>query len=338
MPIPVSSLSQICREVATFLGTELGATALSIRVLLGTPADAAKEDNTTQRLNLLFYRFEPSPVQAGLQPGDPWQLSLYCLITPFAVKEGLVGAGEMDLRLIGEVLRVFHENPILTPVTIDGQDVRLHAIYHPPDMAEINNLWTTQGGDVPYRPSLTYEFAVAPVVPKTPRVSSPLVGAAGLEVTSAIEKPASFSGWIYDAPVTARTVSAEGDWAPIVCFVAGGACAQSLSFALGSPALAAPFHVWIAGRPGSSVSLCWDIWDAASGWRLAGAGVAATAGTAAIDPDTVASAPLFAIPLPFTDHAGQAVLHAERSYTRPSDGAALTLRSNLLLVTLYGAV
>ncbi|MCX6629705.1 MAG: Pvc16 family protein [Candidatus Solibacter sp.] len=335
MPVPVSSLSQICREVVTFVGAQLDATALSIRVLLGTPADAAKEDNTTHRLNLLFYRFEPSPVQAGLQPGDVWQLRLYCLITPFAVKEGLVGAGEMDLRLLGEVLRLFHEQPILAPATIDGQDVRLHAIYHPPDMAEINHLWTTQGGDLVYRPSLVYEFSVAPVVPKKPRVPSPLVGTAGIEVTPTMHMPAASDGAVFGSLMTARSVAAGEDWAPIICFVAGGVCAQSLSAALGSAGLTAPLQVWIAGRVGAAVWLRWDIWDATSGWRPSGTAVAAAAVTTAINPDDVATASLFAIPLPFTDHAGQAVLHAVRTYSRPTDDAVLTLRGNLLLVTLY---
>jgi len=338
MPLPASSLSQICREVATFIGAQLDATALSIRVLLGTPADAAKEDKSTHRLNLLFYRFDPSPIQAGLHPGDPWQLRLYCLITPFGAKEDLVGAGEMDLRLIGEVLRIFHENPILAPATIDGEDVHLHAIYHPPDATEINNLWTTMGGEVAYRPSLIYEFAVAPVVPKKPRVPSPLVGAAGVEATPSLQRPASFSGSVYDAPTGARTAATGDDWAPIICFVLHGVCAQSVSFPLGSTELAVPFQTWIAGKPGEAVSLLWDIWDAASGWRRSGAPVIAAATTPAIDPEGAASATLFAMSLPFNDHVGQALLHAERTYTRLSDGAVLTVRSNLLLVTLYGAV
>jgi uncharacterized protein DUF4255 len=180
MPLPASSLSRICRSVADFLGAELEANSNSIRVLVGSPAEAAKDFETEHRINLFFYLVEPGGFGA-FAPDETWLVRLHCLVTAFGVAEGPVASGENDLRLIGGVLRAFHENPILPAYDLDGLTVRMQVVFNPLTLDQINHVWSTQG-DVTYRPSLAYEMALVPVPPKEPRLDGPLVTAVGVDV------------------------------------------------------------------------------------------------------------------------------------------------------------
>jgi hypothetical protein len=338
MPLPESPLSQVCRSIAGFLSERLEASQNHIHVMLGSPSDALpRETDTDHRVNLFFYRMEPSGFGPAADPDEPWRLRLHCLVTSFGVQEDQVSAGENDLRLLGGVLRAFHEKPLLDGVAVNGEDVRVQVVFQPLSTEEINHLWSTQG-EVAYRPSVAYEVALVPVLPREPRLGGPLVGALGFEARAGMaSRRAPFTGTAAPPQVVRFAVDTEReDWAPGICFVHGGICAESLSFAVGSPELGAfGSAVWIAGEVGSAVRLAWEVWDRAQGWRSAGAPLAAAATSPAIDPDEAGSAATIAVALPFDDHAGQAVLLAVRQYTRGGDGAQLTVRSNPLLVNLF---
>jgi hypothetical protein len=110
--------------------------------------------------------------------------------------------------------------------------------------------------------------------------------------------------------------------------------AQSLSLRLGSPELSAlQPAVLIAGMAGATITLAWEIWDATAGWRPGGSEQPATVAVERLPDEGPFSG--VAVSLPFSDKAGQAVLSARRQITR-SDGTVITIRSNPLLVTLYG--
>jgi len=188
MPLPLSSLSRVCRYVADFVGSELEASTHSVRVLIGSPAEAAKDAETEHRINLFFYLIEPSGFGLGMAPGETWLLRLHCLVTAFGAAESPVSSGENDLRLLGEVLRAFHEKPVLPPLDIDGLTVRMQAVFEPLTLDQINHIWSTQG-DVTYRPSIGYEMSLLPVVPKMPAVASPLVSAIEVGVHAVEEEP-----------------------------------------------------------------------------------------------------------------------------------------------------
>lgn len=340
MALPPSTLSRVCRSVADFVSEGLDAANLSIRVTLGTPAEAAPGEGETEHgVNLFFYRIEPWGFQAGGSPGEPGWIRLHCLVTAFGVLEDMVSGGENDLRLLGEVIRLFHENPVLGPIEAHGEAVRLEVILQPLGTDEINHLWSTQG-DVAYRTSVAYEMGLAPVIPRERAVGSPLVGSIGFE-TRRREAPRArpFAGTTFvpvAAPVTVDT-EAEG-WAPHVCFVHDAACAYSLAFPVGSDALAAfgTPAVAVVGDPAAGVELRWEVWTADAGWSSAGGATAASPTTRVLDPESTADLVTTAVALPFTDRAGQAVLYAVRTYARAADGAATTVRSNPLLVTLHG--
>ena len=337
MALATSSLSQVCKGIRQYLDGQLnGPERSKVGVVLATPSDTASASagDSDHRLNLFFFRFEPAGFFPDTLPGETGWLRAFCLVTPFAAGEDSVGAGENDLRLIGETIRVFQEKPVFL-LQVDDQDYHLQVVFQPLGLDQLNQLWSTQG-DTVYRPSALYEISLAPVIPETPAVPAPLTGGIGFEARAVMARQA--------AAVAGRTPEvhpmtpaiALADWAPAVALVDQGNCALSLAFALGSPELATfKAHVWIAGKPGEPVALRWETWDAIGGWQNVEPPIAATVSSPAIDPDAAADAVTVALALPFTDHVGQLLLYAERNYTRASDDAALGVRSNPLLISLF---
>ncbi len=333
MALPETSLSRACRSVADFIQSSFAAANHPIQVRLGTPAAAQPATTDTEhRLNLFFHRFEPSGIGSFELPDETWWIRVHCVITAFAVDEDRVSAGESDLRLIGEVLRLFHENPVLGPLDVGGEQMQAQLVLQPLGLDQIFQLWQTQG-DVPYRPSLAYEIALVPIVPKQPAIGGPLVGAIGAEIRARLTtEPAGVTPrppQLERRPIDTRAV----DWAPQIAFVSAAGLFQTLSLRLGSPELAAlQLAVCIAGEVEAAVTLQWEAWDATTGWEPAGTAQPATVGFARLPDDSAATGT--PVQLPSTTTAGQAVLYATRLVTRP-DGAAITVRSNPLLVTLY---
>lgn len=338
MALPQSSLSRVCRAITDFVGTGLNASSHSIRVMLGLPGDAVPSSSGVEHhINLFFYRIEPSGFYGAVLPDEPWLLRLHCLITAFGVTEGTVSAGENDLRLLGEVVRLFHENPVLPSVDVDGEQVQAQVLFQPIGLDDINHLWGTQG-DISYRPSVAYEMSLVPVVPHQRNLGSPLVGSVGSQVRGDMAaRHAAFSGTMQAAAVPRKLIATQLEsWAPAICLVADGECALSLSFALGSGELTAfTPAVWIAGEAGSPVSLVWEAWDNSSGWHAVGSATSTTASGPELDPAQVGGATPVSVPMPLKDIAGQLVLYAERDYSRAADGVTLSVRSNPLLINLY---
>lgn len=353
MALTPSSISEMCRQVASFLGDRLDSSANGIRVLLGSPAQAADvQANGMHKLNLFFYRFEPGSFGPAPDPDEIWRLRMHCLITPLSTAADSVSEGEGDLRLLGEVMRVFHETPILDEVDIGGEAVRLQVVPEILPLDDLNHLWSTQGSDARYRPSMAYEMALAPVIPSSPATGSQLVGTAS--VTAAADVPAAVDDASLNDQREADFPDAEVDtsvraWAPRICFVVDGGLRQVLGFVLDDPDLAGyEATVWVAGEAGANVTLQWELWDQAEGWRTASSPVL---DTTAIGPEIGAGydlpATLATIALPFAEAADpddsadpannprQAVLYATREYTPPGASAAVAVRSNPLLVTLY---
>lgn len=335
MPLPETSLSRACRSIADVIQGAFVASGNPIQVRLGTPAAAVPAATDTEhRLNLFFHRFEPIGLGSHELAHETWWIRVHCVITAFAVDEARISAGENDLRLLGEILRMFHEHPVLAPIDVGGETMQAQLILQPLGLEQITQLWQTQG-DVSYRPSLAYEIALVPIIPLQPALGGPLVGAIGAEIRAhtagraAVPQP---------PPIERRRIdTTAADWAPQIAFGAPAGLFQTVSLALGSPALAdLALEVYIAGEVGAPVALAWEVWDATAGWRPAGTDVAATAAFARLPEDAaLATATGVAIELPSTTTAGQSVLYARRTVARP-DGSSITVRSNPLLVTLHG--
>jgi hypothetical protein len=122
----------------------------------------------------------------------------------------------------------------------------------------------------------------------------------------------------------------------LLCLVDGGECAESLSFEVGSPELTAfTPHAWIAGLPGSPVTLRWESWEAGTGWTALSDHVDTEATSEVLDPAAAGSAVTVDAPMPFKDRPAQLVLYAVRNAARFPDGLPIQVRSNPVLINLY---
>lgn len=337
MALAPSPLSQVCKGIRTYLdGVINGSDRSKVSVVLATPAETASSGaaDSDHRLNLFFYRFEPAGLFPDLLPGETGWMRASCLITPFAGAEESIGPGENDLRLVGEVSRIFHEKPIFE-LEVDGERYHLQVIMQPLDLEQLNQLWSTQG-DTVYRPSLLYEISLMPVVPVNKAIAAPLAGGLGLQVQALLDAQTVTAAVVPPQVMAMAQDTRLPHWTPIVTLVHQGSCALSLLLRVGSPELSAFVpQVWLAGEVGASVTLCWETWEAERGWRQVLPSTAVQVANRAIDPEAVAAATVIAAPLPFNDRAGQMLLYAERSLKRPADSTLLQLRSNPLLITLY---
>lgn len=343
MALPVSAISQACKSVRDFVSNALKPNGEKLDVLMGTPAEAAPgASNTDHRVNLFFHRISPAGFGPHTGPGDPQLVRLHCLITAFATTAGNISAGENDLRLIGEIVRLFHENPVLDPITVNGVTVRLQVVFQPLSLDEINHLWSTQG-DVAYRPSVLYEMALAPIVPSKRTVDPSRTAALGHEVRATMDaREAPFGGIVETPPVLASAPNIRRiDWVPHICFLSQGVCEHSVIFEVGSSELSnfTP-RIWIAGRTDETVELHWEIWDKVKGWQPGPKEAEEPHPfSEKIDPEQLPSDSdlpnLPFVTLPFDDRPGQAVLYALRAYRLTGDSRDRFVRSNPLLVTLF---
>ncbi|GLI36904.1 Pvc16 family protein [Geobacter hydrogenophilus] len=337
MALPRSSLSQVCRAIADFVSVGLDASANSIQIMIGSPASAAPATtDTSHRVNLFFYRVEPAGFFTGDTPGDPWWVRLHCLVTGFGLDEDKVSAGENDLRLLGEVMRLFHETPVQSALTVVGA----RGAFRPWGAAERNPMWRTQGaGGTRLRGAPG--GAGGGGRPGGPPRDAPGGGGGGGGGAGARARPPPFAGAAAAPPVPRTTVDTSSpDWAPVISFVLDDeTCAQSLLFAHGSQELAdfTP-HVWVAGEPDAPVTLAWQRWTSTIGWEDVPDPTAATATDLTLDPEAAVDAQTVEVTLPaeLVSGGGQAVLYAQRSLVRGSDGVTVTVRSNPLLVTVHG--
>ena len=343
MPLPVSSISVMCNEVSNFVRAGLNAASNNIAVTLGAPAEVADADDE-HRVNLFFYRFEPSAFQAGVHPNDPWRVRMYCMITTFGIDEDSIGAGENELRMLGEIMRIFREQPISNPIDVGGETVRLQTVFSAATDEQINQVWSTQG-DTAFRPSIIYEMALAPVMPSELRIEPPLVGSVGAQ-TRGFEQGrfAAFSGSHQTPGVPASFVDvANPMWVPVIAWVQENACQHTMALDVEDPSFASFVpQLWLAGDPAESINLVWQVWDS-SGWTTVTTPVSATPYGTELTPDNIpafvpATFPLelsLPISLAVDENAAQAMLYAERSVILSPGSDPVTLRSNPLLISLY---
>lgn len=362
MALPDSSIYQVCKAVAKLLQDNLKLFDASIAVTIGNLSDVAqRKDESTHRLNLFFYRFEPSGFFPYIGQGDTWLLRMSCLVTAFGHKEKDISEGENELRLLGEAIRIFHEFPVLHVDVIQVRRIdknagyeeenlekiphifTIQSVFQPLSPDELNHIWSTQG-DATFRASVAYEISLTPVFPDDKVVEAARVAEFGTEIRSDMSaRTADFSGEKWFPAVGKSTVNTDvEDWAPVICFVHDGACAQSIILEENGQELTdfEP-NIWIAGSPGSEVTLVWEKWTKSEGWeRLTETETSATADSEILDPEAAASAITKSIDFPTItlgaeETSAQAMIYAERKYNRAYDGTELTVKSNPLLVTIY---
>ncbi|ABV94293.1 hypothetical protein Dshi_2560 [Dinoroseobacter shibae DFL 12 = DSM 16493] len=357
MPVPTSSLAQVCMQVRDVISAGIQAQARGIEVTMGAPAVVGGIDNPTEHhLNLFFYRFEPSGFQPDTQPDLPWRMRMFCMITPFGIVEAdggqTISAGENDMRILSETMRVLHETPVLDPVTVsaaggaNGIEVRTRVVFLPATDEQINQIWSTQG-ETHYRPSAVYEMSLTPVMPLELASEPRMVGAIGTDIRANFSaRRAAFDGVILGPPVPAVLVDTTGPgWAPATALIFEGALHRTLSFDVTAPAFAGFVpQVWIAGETNTPVDLVWQAWRD-TGWETVGAAQAATPATEDIDPRNIpAGLPGVPVAAPLPEALApdetslQLMLTAQRQFTRYAGGPVETARSAPLLITLWREV
>jgi hypothetical protein len=319
--------------LAPRLGLELS------QIMIGHPSAAARDlernnVNGFDFLNIFFYHIEYDGYPSDGSADDPFYLRIRCLFSGFCLPDdGGTGpsAGEKDLRLIDGVMRALHAQPSL-PIS-DGagrEAARLEAVPYHLSLDDINHIWATQG-DLPYRLSVSYEFALLPEPLSQARRREPLVGAVGLAVGPSGGASGDASVDLGVPPVAVR----EGDpsWAPALRFLDdSGKPRNVLSFPCGSAP--AKLRVIAAGASGTVVDLAWERWDAASGWQpLEGRGIQLEVRASSLVPWLSYSGAATEIELP-ARLKGQLQLTASRAWERP-DGSTVRLASEPLLVCLY---
>lgn len=337
MPLPVSSLSEACVSIRKFLENEMTEVDNLTFFHIGIPADAANLDieGKTTIINLFFYRFDTSGFEAALRPDEIWRIRMYCLITPFNKDEDKKGsAGEKELRLLGNIMRVFHEHRV-HQIDIDGLTAHLQVIFLPLSDEQLNQVWSTQG-ETTYRPSVVYEMSLTPIVPSTVWGGAPIVGALGTQLHADMSAQyTEFSGIPAAPPVVKSMVNiADPAWAPKICFIYQNQCVQSLSLEIDSSEFRGfTAQVWVAGDPKASVNLVWEVWK--NGWTQTGSLIPVTPHSSYLDPEKIPQPVPLTLELPSAltltadEFSAQALLYATRSVSGQD------VKSNPLLISIY---
>ena len=347
--LPVSAMSDAAKKLRKLLSDQINDLNTAQQIRIGHPNDTFAEiekgsEKDKNHLNLFFYNVSYDGYPADGLSEDPFFVRLYCLVTAVGTKTGNPSSGEKDLRLIGEVMRVLHEHPIIS--VDDGKNseiAQLQIVPHPLNLDNLNHIWSTQG-DTAYRLSVAYEMALAPVPLAEAVDRSSLVGETGTGVQSDMDRdplPDGGFGIETSAPVVPKvTVDVrKPDWSPHICFVDEANSNLAYTLLISKSQLPTSgflqLIVLVAGKPSKQVELVWESWNPATGWEKSGSSQSKTINTDTIDPENFDPAHAADITLPLRDK-GQATLYAERAWQRP-DGSTVTIRSNPLLVTVHGA-
>jgi photosystem II stability/assembly factor-like uncharacterized protein len=278
MMIAPSSLSVAANELRTLLQKEIDGLDVG-QIKIGHPKDTFEDmdsgnEKDKEHLNLFFYNVQYDGYPADGLSEDPFYVRLNCLITSVAGKSTKPSPGENDLRLVGEVMRVLHQHPM---ISVDGEDnseiAQLQIVPSPMNLDNLNHVWSTQG-DTAYRLSVAYEMALAPVPMAEAVEKSSLVAETGTEIEGDMDQellPDSGFGIETFAPIVPKVIvdASKSDWAPHVCFVYLDACTYTLAFRLGSQALTdfVP-KIWVAADRNACIDLIWEQWKSDSGWQV----------------------------------------------------------------------
>lgn len=269
MAVPVSSLSVAIQGIADFLDGQFGE---DVVISTDNPQRAAERAKGGDKhfLNLFTYRIMPSGFHAGAGSDEPFFIRINTLLTPF-LSEAESATPDNDLRILGHALRVLASQPIVPAGFLPGDaadpndfrsqphvDYRLQAVLQAPTMEELNHIWTTQGGELAYRLSAAYEFALIPIEPLERRVPPARMTSAIIDTRQASK--ARPEGFIQLGP-EARTIplAATGDHKeppptdilPSVLFSSDGVLSSTATVV---PA-AASVLVALAGLPGSKIAV-----------------------------------------------------------------------------------
>lgn len=376
--LPISSLSRVAYELRDLFVSHIDDFNDYENIRIGHPADTIKqlEGLDDSGLNLFFYDVNYDGYPADGSSDNPFYVRINCLITAIGQTsteddgEGTrdVSKGENELRLIGEVMRILHERPVLS--IDDGNDneiAQLQVIPYTMNLDNLNHIWSTQS-ETSYRLSVAYEMSLAPVPFSMPVETSPVVGDSKMLSWGDTSRPKEEekTGLISLKPtVEYLEIETDDDWAPHICLVENvDAVPDKLHYVyLISADFNSELDILIAAKNDTSVKLAWNVWrrkkdNSIVAWKEDIAdkveplekqikdAVDATElfYPNRIDPDNIDSRRIFKVKLPddikdSNTKTWQAMLYAihERNVEMPPDsGKFKTLLSRSNSVLLYG--
>lgn len=274
--LPVSSLSRVAYELRDLFVSHIDDFNDYENIRIGHPADTLKELEALEDsgLNLFFYdvNYDGYPVDGSSD--NPFYVRINCLITAVGQKSSEshgagsrdVSKGENELRLIGEVMRILHEKPVLS--IDDGNDneiAQLQVIPYTMSLDNLNHIWSTQS-ETSYRLSVAYEMSLAPVPFTIPVKSSPLVGDSQMLSWGNTSRPKEDekAGLISLKPMVEylEIATDDDDWMPHICFVENvDSVPSKLHYVY---LIADDFNkelgIQIAAKDNARVKMVWNVW------------------------------------------------------------------------------
>ena len=353
-------------------------------IRIGHPADniGDLDDAEENCLNLFFYDINYDGYPADGSSDNPFYVRLHCLITavghkskepesPGSNNERDVSKGENELRLIGEVMRILHEQPLLSISDAKGNEIAvLQIVPHTMNLDNLNHIWSTQT-DVSYRLSVAYEMALAPVPNTIPSETSPLVGDPQLVIWGKMKrKKEKVKDGLMSLQPNVEYVEVDTGvdrWMPHICYVETLTDAsKKLHYVFKVEGdLSTALDIVIAGKAGCKVKLFWNVWrkktnNSVVAWKEYIVDIETppektiatpidstdTFVLGRIDPHNISTRSIFQVRLPADVNAAdtktwQAVLHAVREWSHkdpadPSQTITTPIKSNTVL--FYGGI
>ncbi len=282
--LPASALSDAAYGMRELLVNEIADITDVNRILIGPPTDNFETLKNRQNtcLNLFFYEIQHGGYPSDVTNNNPFYVRIRCLITALGAKTTGsprdISSGENELRVIGEVMRVFHQNPLLALKDATDKDVALLQIVpYTMNLDNLNHVWSTQN-DAAYRISVAYELGLAPVPAEQPVDTSPLVHVPrAIAIPSNADTPATDIMLDLTPQVEYLDVDDQLDsWVPHICHVkALGGANESLHYISNITGnLNTELDILVAGKDQGQVSFYWNVWckktdNSISGWQEA---------------------------------------------------------------------
>lgn len=179
------SIAAVTQTLVNLLSNGIGADPQQllpqgIRITAQPPDAANGDQNVLHQVNLFLYHITPNaawnnmPVPPSQNGIPPLALNLYYMVTAYSRDGG--DSGDINSHnLLGRVMRVFHDHPVLSSgdITMTQSDVqnqidRIRITLQPLTIEEIFRLWS--GFLTQYRMSVSYEVSV--VLIESSRVTS----------------------------------------------------------------------------------------------------------------------------------------------------------------------
>lgn len=267
--LPASALSNAAYGLRELLVSEIDDFTDFSRILIGPPSENFETLKSRQHtsLNLFFYEVKHDAYPTDVVSDNPFYVRIRCLITALGSKTNGpprdISSGENELRVIGEVMRVFHQNPFLELKDAGGEPIaQLQVVPYTIDLDNLNHIWSTQN-DASYRISVVYELGLAPVPAQraqdvAPRVQDPRL----VVVPEGAEIPAKEDILSLVPQVDYLEVDVGQDkWVPHICYVKDVGGTPSLHYVMNiSGNLNTELDILMAGKDQGQLTFYWDIW------------------------------------------------------------------------------